>query len=104
MPSALVSTVHGSYDFSDQLPEGGRFVMVFPTEQDASDAAVAMLVEVHQVSRYHGGGWLFDGQHYNSPQELLSDWQEGLASSEYFHVLPVAERQPAEAQQSCGQA
>ena len=83
---ALVSTVDSmGKDFPSHC------VMLFETERDAVQHAVKCIVEHDDRIKYVADEelWAWEDEHYENPDDLLDAWQNGLGTTEYFHVKPV---------------
>jgi hypothetical protein len=80
---ALVSTV-------DTMGEGfpHHCVMLFDTREEAVASAVK-IIEKHDDRVLENGYWYLGTEQYQSSEELLEAWQDGLTMMEFFHVMPV---------------
>lgn len=83
---ALVST-------TDTMGEGFpcHSVIVFDTEAEAIEHAISLLEKYDDRIVVNGYWWLGTEQ-YSSAEELLEAWQDGLGLTEYFHIMPIAQK------------
>ena len=85
---ALVSTVD---TLGPDFPS--HCVVVLPTREEALKYAAEILVRYDNTEVTYDEEkqvWLFNGDEYSDPEDLLNDWQFGLDMTEYFHIMPVA--------------
>jgi hypothetical protein len=80
---ALVSTVD---TMGECFPH--HCVMLFDTREEAVEAAVR-IIEKHDDRVIVNGAWWLGTEQYETAEQLLEAWQDGLGLMEYFHVMPV---------------
>lgn len=91
---ALVSTV-------DTMGPGFpcQEIFVFETKKEAVAFSVALITKHDSDVQWIEDEcqWVYGDDHYEDPEDLLANWQEGLESVEFFHIFPVANAKPAPA-------
>lgn len=83
---ALVSTTD---TMGEGFPSFG--VLVFATEKEAIQYAVQCILKHDPLAEYveDEGVYTYGDEHYDQAVDLLAEWQSGLDTTEYFHVLPI---------------